>query len=145
MKIPPCVIAMKVAEQERTKCRLWLPLFILWLGIFEESKVTLIAVGVFFPVYLGVMGAFAEDSARDYQFTGGDEVDSASPVIMVDDVWTSGQTLWTAYEHLKALNPSANILNLGGRRAMYKYLKRKDSSSPAGTRETMVLFRSKGS
>ncbi|WP_096350683.1 ABC transporter permease [Variibacter gotjawalensis] len=35
----------------------WVPLFILWLGIFEESKITLIAVGVFFPVYLGVMGA----------------------------------------------------------------------------------------
>jgi sulfonate transport system permease protein len=35
----------------------WVPLFILWLGIFEASKVTLIAVGVFFPVYLGVMGA----------------------------------------------------------------------------------------
>src|ERR1044071_1529595 len=35
----------------------WVPLFILWLGIFETSKVTLIAVGVFFPVYLGVMGA----------------------------------------------------------------------------------------
>ncbi len=34
-----------------------MPLFILWLGIFETSKVTLIAVGVFFPVYLGVMGA----------------------------------------------------------------------------------------
>jgi sulfonate transport system permease protein len=33
------------------------PLFILWLGIFEASKVTLIAVGVFFPVYLGLMGA----------------------------------------------------------------------------------------
>jgi len=33
----------------------WVPLFILWLGIFEASKVTLIAVGVFFPVYLGVM------------------------------------------------------------------------------------------
>lgn len=32
----------------------WVPLFILWLGIFEASKVTLIAVGVFFPVYLGV-------------------------------------------------------------------------------------------
>jgi sulfonate transport system permease protein len=32
----------------------WVPLFILWLGIFEESKVALIAVGVFFPVYLGV-------------------------------------------------------------------------------------------
>jgi sulfonate transport system permease protein len=35
----------------------WVPLFVLWLGIFESSKVTLIAVGVFFPVYLGVMGA----------------------------------------------------------------------------------------
>ena len=35
----------------------WVPLFILWLGIFELSKVALIAVGVFFPVYLGVMGA----------------------------------------------------------------------------------------
>jgi len=33
------------------------PLFILWLGIFETSKVALIAIGVFFPVYLGVMGA----------------------------------------------------------------------------------------
>jgi sulfonate transport system permease protein len=35
----------------------WVPLFILWLGIFEASKVTLIAVGIFFPVYLGLMGA----------------------------------------------------------------------------------------
>jgi sulfonate transport system permease protein len=35
----------------------WVPLFILWLGIFETSKVALIAAGVFFPVYLGVLGA----------------------------------------------------------------------------------------
>ena len=35
----------------------WIPLFILWLGIFEASKITLIALGVFFPVYLGLMGA----------------------------------------------------------------------------------------
>lgn len=35
----------------------WVPLFILWLGIFETSKVVLIAVGVFFPIYLGVTGA----------------------------------------------------------------------------------------
>jgi sulfonate transport system permease protein len=35
----------------------WVPLFILWLGIFEASKITLIAIGVFFPVYLGLMGA----------------------------------------------------------------------------------------
>jgi sulfonate transport system permease protein len=35
----------------------WVPMFILWLGIFEASKITLIALGVFFPVYLGLMGA----------------------------------------------------------------------------------------
>ena len=35
----------------------WVPLFILWFGIFEASKIALIAVGVFFPVYLGVHGA----------------------------------------------------------------------------------------
>jgi sulfonate transport system permease protein len=35
----------------------WVPLFILWFGIFEASKIALIAVGVFFPVYLGVAGA----------------------------------------------------------------------------------------
>jgi sulfonate transport system permease protein len=35
----------------------WIPLFILWLGIFETSKVALIGVGVFFPIYLGVVGA----------------------------------------------------------------------------------------
>lgn len=35
----------------------WVPLFLLWLGIFEASKIALIAVGVFFPVYLGVSGA----------------------------------------------------------------------------------------
>ena len=35
----------------------WVPLFILWFGIFEAPKIALIAVGVFFPVYLGVMEA----------------------------------------------------------------------------------------
>ncbi len=35
----------------------WVPLFILWFGIFEQSKIILIAVGCFFPVYLGVLGA----------------------------------------------------------------------------------------
>ena len=35
----------------------WVPLFILWLGIFEASKLALIGLGVFFPIYLGVEGA----------------------------------------------------------------------------------------
>jgi sulfonate transport system permease protein len=37
----------------------WVPLFVLWLGIFEASKVALIAVGVFFPVYLNLMSGIA--------------------------------------------------------------------------------------
>ena len=37
----------------------WVPLFILWFGILETPKVLLIAVGVFFPVYVGVSGAIA--------------------------------------------------------------------------------------
>ena len=37
----------------------WVPLFILWLGIFETSKIALIAMGCFFPLYLGVMAAIA--------------------------------------------------------------------------------------
>jgi sulfonate transport system permease protein len=37
----------------------WVPLFILWFGIFEAPKIMLIAVGVFFPVYLGVLGAIS--------------------------------------------------------------------------------------
>ncbi|MCB8875660.1 ABC transporter permease [Acidisoma silvae] len=37
----------------------WVPLFILWFGIADTSKVILIAVGVFFPVYLNLMAAIA--------------------------------------------------------------------------------------
>lgn len=35
----------------------WVPLFILWFGIFEKSKIILVAAGCFFPVYLGMLGA----------------------------------------------------------------------------------------
>jgi len=35
----------------------WVPLLILWLQIGEESKITLIAIGAFFPVYTTVAAA----------------------------------------------------------------------------------------
>ena len=38
----------------------WVPLFVLWLGIFEASKVTLIAMGAFFPVYLNTMAGIQQ-------------------------------------------------------------------------------------
>jgi len=41
----------------------WVPLLLLWLGIGETSKITLIAIGAFFPVYLnGVSGIRNIDS-----------------------------------------------------------------------------------
>ncbi len=58
----------------------WVPLFLLWLGIFEASKVALIAVGVFFPVYLGVAGAI-EGIDRKLLEVG--RVFRLSPVAMV--------------------------------------------------------------
>jgi sulfonate transport system permease protein len=33
----------------------WVPLFLLWLGIQETSKIGLIALGAFFPVYLNLL------------------------------------------------------------------------------------------
>jgi sulfonate transport system permease protein len=33
----------------------WVPLFLLWLGIGESSKISLIALGAFFPIYLNLM------------------------------------------------------------------------------------------
>ena len=43
----------------------WVPLFILWFGIFEASKIILIAIGVFFPVYLGRHGRRALGRPQD--------------------------------------------------------------------------------
>lgn len=33
----------------------WVPLFVLWMGIGEQPKITLIAIGVFFPVYANLV------------------------------------------------------------------------------------------
>lgn len=34
----------------------WVPLMVLWLGIDEAPKITLVAIGVFFPVYTNLVG-----------------------------------------------------------------------------------------
>ncbi|CAN5321513.1 ABC transporter permease [soil metagenome] len=38
----------------------WVPLLLLWLGIDEAPKITLIAIGGFFPVYMGVASGFRD-------------------------------------------------------------------------------------
>jgi sulfonate transport system permease protein len=35
----------------------WVPLFILWFGIFETAKIFLIALGAFFPLYLALVSS----------------------------------------------------------------------------------------
>lgn len=56
----------------------WVPLFILWMGIGESSKVTLIAVGVFFPVYINVVAGIRGvdrkliEVGKIYGFTSGE-------------------------------------------------------------------------
>ena len=58
----------------------WVPLFILWFGIFETSKVILIAVGVFFPIYLALSGAILDvdrklvEVGRVFRFSGAEMV-----------------------------------------------------------------------
>jgi sulfonate transport system permease protein len=54
----------------------WVPLLILWLKIGEPSKVTLIAIGAFFPVYTTVSGALRHvdrglvEAGRAFGLTG---------------------------------------------------------------------------
>lgn len=51
----------------------WVPLLLLWLGIDEPSKIALISIGAFFPVYMGVASGFRDvdrklvEAARMYR------------------------------------------------------------------------------
>lgn len=38
----------------------WVPLLLLWLGVDELPKITLIAIGAFFPVYLGLVSGIRD-------------------------------------------------------------------------------------
>lgn len=38
----------------------WVPLLLLWLGIDESPKITLIALGAFFPVYMGTVSGIRD-------------------------------------------------------------------------------------
>jgi sulfonate transport system permease protein len=38
----------------------WVPLLILWMGIDERPKITLIAIGVFFPVFTNLVGGIRQ-------------------------------------------------------------------------------------
>lgn len=54
----------------------WAPLLLLWLGIDELPKVTLVAIGAFFPVYVNLVSGIAGvdrklvEVARIYRLTG---------------------------------------------------------------------------
>jgi len=54
----------------------WVPLLLLWLGIDEAPKITLIAIGAFFPVYMGTVAGIRDvdrklvELARLYGLSG---------------------------------------------------------------------------
>ena len=54
----------------------WVPLFVLWMGIGEEPKIVLIAVGVFFPVYTNLVAGIRQldrklvEAASAYGYSG---------------------------------------------------------------------------
>lgn len=54
----------------------WVPLLLLWLGIDEAPKITLIAIGAFFPVYMGTLSGIRDvdrklvELARLYGLSG---------------------------------------------------------------------------
>lgn len=54
----------------------WVPLLMLWIGIGEDSKVVLIAIGAFFPVYTTVASALRHvdtqlvEAARTFGYSG---------------------------------------------------------------------------
>lgn len=72
----------------------WVPLFVLWLGIFETSKIALIALGVFFPVYLGMLSAI-QDVDRKLIEVG--RVFGLSPLgIALRITWPAVMPVWIA-------------------------------------------------
>lgn len=43
MKVPPCLVAMRVVAQGRTTFRIWFPLFLLWPLLLVFLLLTLVA------------------------------------------------------------------------------------------------------
>lgn len=71
----------------------WVPLLILWLKIGEDSKITLIAIGAFFPVYTTVVAALRHvdphlvEAGRAYglrgpRLLGGVQLPAALPAVV---------------------------------------------------------------
>jgi sulfonate transport system permease protein len=72
----------------------WVPIFILWMGIFETSKIALIAMGVFFPVYLGMLTAI---QSVDRKLIEVGRVFGLSPLgIALRITWPAVMPIWLA-------------------------------------------------
>lgn len=61
----------------------WVPLFLLWLGIFEESKIALIATGVFFPVYLTLASGIEQVDRKLLEVGELFELDAGSQILRI--------------------------------------------------------------
>jgi len=85
MKMPPYLVAMRIVEQERTKFRIWFPLFLLWPLLLPFVVLTLIATaavdavrflagqkGAYTRLLVGVLGIVGETRGTEVFIQDGD-------------------------------------------------------------------------
>ena len=63
-RLADALLAPTVAGIRAVPSLAWVPLLLLYLGIYETPKITLIAIGAFFPVYTTVAGALRHVDAH---------------------------------------------------------------------------------
>ncbi len=98
----------------------WVPLLILWLRIGEESKVTLIAIGAFFPVFTTVYAALAHvdknlvEAARAFGLRGVELLKTVQLPAVVPSVFSGLRlALAQAWLFLVAAELIASSMGLG--------------------------------
>jgi polyferredoxin len=62
MKVPPYLVSMRIVQQERTKFRLWFPLFLLWPLLLPLLLLTLI--GTLFADAVGLLARYKTGYTR---------------------------------------------------------------------------------
>jgi len=113
----------------------WVPLFILWFGIFEASKIILIAAGVFFP---GSVNGFDKQGQIPTTYNWNATIQRELPWSILFDI-ASRDTVWLRVPlyagDVASINPNgdAGVGSLGewGRTTPYKAKPVKDQPPTA--------------
>ncbi|GAA4283911.1 ABC transporter permease [Brevibacterium daeguense] len=75
-KLADLLVAPTIGAFRAVPSLAWVPLLLLWIGLGEDSKVTLIAIGAFFPVYTTLAASLRHvdtnlvEAARSFGYSG---------------------------------------------------------------------------